>query len=357
MENKNNTIKIIVIIAILGVMLLILVNTFIMTGFSIKNNKDLVVGAILPLSGDYSYIGQEVSRGIKLALDESYLDIKVIYEDEESFNSIAAINSANKLTNIDNIDVGLTTMIEVAKPIAPIFNNKKIPLLVVWDSTNFIYESDNLFSTGFSTEKSGEKMAEFAFNELKLRKIAVISHKDVWSEIISKAFMNKFVTLGGEIVIHETYNPDERDYRTALLKIKNKNVDAIYAPLVPPVIADFITQKRELGIDAQILAGDSIIQDVIDASGNAAEGIIFTNIYVENVNVLKQKYFEKFGEEPIDITLVSFGYDGLKTIENAYKINPNNLQQGLVEVIGPSGSLDRVERIYLVKEGQLVLIN
>jgi hypothetical protein len=49
--------------------------------------------------------------------------------------------------------------------------------------------------------------------------------------------------------------------------------------------------------------------------------------------------------------MVSFGYEGLSTIIEAKKKNPEDLRQGLEDIIGKSRSLDRVEKIFVVKNG------
>lgn len=345
----------IVIIAILLVGVLIVANLLIFNVKIIEDNKELVIGAVLPLSGDFAFIGEEIQNGMKLAQENSDLSIRIIFEDDQ-FSSAVSVNAANKLINIDNIDIGLTSFVEEAKPIAPIFENSKTPLVVVWDSTEFIKESDFLFSTGFSTELAGEKMAEYAYEDLGLSKIAIVSHNEPWSELISESFANRFQELGGEIVLHNKHNLEDNDFRSTITKIKNVDVEGVYMTLLAPTSINFLVQAKEMNLDKQVLSADALIQDVIDASEDASEGIIFTNIYSEDTESLRKKYIQKFGKEPIDMTIVSFGFNGLNAIINAHKENAQDLQLGLVKVISSTGSLDKEERIFQVKDGHQILI-
>ncbi len=340
-----------IILAIIIVM--IVINTFVMTGFTIKE-QGLKVGVILPLSGEFAFIGDEIQRGMKLAQDESGKDIKIIFEDDQFTPSIS-VNAANKLTNINQVDVGVTVLVEEAKPITPIFENSKTPLVVVWDSTKFIKNSEFMFSTGFSTELAGEKIADFSFNKQGLRKIAVVSHNEPWSELISKSFKQRFKELGGEIVLHERHNLEDNDFRGTITKIKNSNADGVYLPLIAPNSVDFLVQTKELNLNKQLLSADGLLQDVIDASGIAAEEIYYTNIFTDNSEGLRKKYLKKYGSESIDITLVSFGYDAFKTVIKAYEENPDDLKQGLFDVI-EGKTINRVERIYQVRNGKPVLV-
>lgn len=355
---KNREIKIWLIIGIIALVLLIGIYGFYgitRNSVNVSEENKVKLGAILPLSGDLAFIGEEIQRGMELAKEEAKedgIDIRIIYGDDQSFSATAAVNAANKLINIDKIDVGITAFIEEAKPIAPIFNDKEVPLIVVWDSNKFIQEGgDYLFSTGFSTEKAGEKMATFAYQELGLREIAIVSHIDAWAEIISESFQDKFESLGGAIVRHEKHQTTEEDYRTTIAKIKLDDPDAVYFPLIPPTSINFLIQAKQLGLEVDLLSGDALIQDVIDGAGSAAEEIYYTNIFTTDAEELIARYKEKYGADPIDITLVSFGYEGINAIKEAVSYEDTNLRDGLVRTIGVSRTVDRAERIYKVVNG------
>jgi len=358
MTTKNKQLATGIITLVVLVLLLVSINLiYLQTG---STEDKIVIGAVLPLSGDFAFIGEEIMRGMELAKEDFQLegtDLEIIYEDDQSLVLSAAVSAANKLTNIDNVDVAITALTEEARPIAPIFNSEETPLVVVWDSTQFIQESgDYIFSTGFSTERAGEKMAIFAYNDLDLIKIAIVSHSDPWSETISKSFKEKFEALGGDIIYEEKHNPTEQDYRTTIAKIKETNAGGVYVPLVPPYSGNFLIQAKQLGLNAQLLSADALIQDVIDIAGAAAEDIYYTNIFTEDSEMLTAKYAEKYGTDPLDVAMVSFGYDGISTIVKAHLSNSEDLRQGLENVIGPSRTLSRTERIYQVIDGKGVLV-
>ena len=350
-------------LSIIAILLIIVGVTFFVAGSRNGNdipNGDLRIGVVLPFSGDFSFIGNEIMRGMEIArseaIDEGY-NIQIFYEDDQSLAVTATVNAANKLVNIDNVDVGITALVEEAKPMGAIFNDNEVPLLVLWDSNKDLQEGgDYLFSTGFSTEKSGEKMANYAYNSLGLRKVAIVSHIDPFAEVISSSFSNEFESLGGEIAYKDVYFVSEEDYKSSLLKAKLNNVDGIYFPLLFPASVNFLKQSYEFGTDATLLSADSLIQDAIDESGVAAEGIYYTNLYTEPDKnlVLTQKYVGKYGEGPIDLTLVSFGYDGIKTVIEAYSYDSDDMREGMVKIIGESRMADKIEKIYVVADGRSI---
>ncbi len=322
----------------------------------LKNENDSIkIGVILPLTGDLAFLGEEIKKGIDLAVSEYKdrgIDINVIYEDDQSLSSVIAVSAANKLLNIDKIDAGLTVFIEESRSISPIFNKEKVPLLVLWDSNNFILESgDYVFSNGFSTELAGESMADFAYNKLGVRSVAIIGHIDPWANIITKSFKNKLEIMGAKVAYNEQFNIDTKDYRTAIIQIKKLNPDAVYFPMLPMNSVQFLAQAKQLGLKSIFLTGDSFISDAINKAGSASEGVYFTNIYTISENGLFERYNKFYKSSPIDITLVSFGYDGIIKTAGSGNRSSKKIKENLESAFGDKRSASRVEKIFKVQEG------
>lgn len=338
----------------------------------VGTEKSLVIGSVLPLTGTFGILGEDIRRGADLAIFESkakYPNLIYISEDDH-FEQKTAATAANKLISVDKIDMAFTAAVQEAKSMAPIFNGAKIPLLITWDSNEFIKTAgSNIFTIGFSTEGNGEKMAIYGYSDLKLRRVAIINHVDEWSELIAQAFEAKFKALGGTVVAHESALPPTTDYRIQILKAKAANADAIYFPLLSPANGIVALQARQLGFKGAFLSGDSILQDEIDAAKGAAEGMYYTTVYADNTKALLEKYKAKYAVDPADIVFVSFGYDGIRTLLAAYDIaqaNGSTLRDALTRVsINGAGALitmngrqysERLEKIYKVIGNKPVLV-
>ena len=337
-----------------------------------QRDEELVIGSVLPLTGTFGILGEDIRRGAELAVEESmaqYPNLVYVSEDDH-FEQKTAATAANKLISADKVDMAFTAVVEEAKSMAPIFNRTETPLLVVWDSNEFIKTAGpDIFTIGFSTEGNGEKMAVYAYNDLKLRKIAIINHVDAWSELIAQAFEAKFKVIGGSVVIHESALPTATDYRAQILKAKAANADAIYLPMLPPANGIIALQARQLGFTGVLLSGDSVLQDEIDAAKGSAEGMYYTTVYADNTAALLEKYKAKYEMDPVDIVFVSFGYDGIKTLLAAYDIaqaKGGSLRDALTQVAinGVGGRIDmkgtqyseKIEKIYKVIGNKPVLV-
>ena len=355
-------------IIILSIAVLLVAGLILLTNNSNTTTKaqTVKIGAILPLSGDISVIGQEVRKGIELAEQEmsnaTKVQMTILYEDTQSLSQTATVNAATKLLNIDLVDAGMTVIYDEGESIMPLFQNQKKPLLFLWDQNQFMNEAgEYMFSNGFSDEKMGENMASFAFSNLGVKKIAILTHPTSLTVIVSDSFAKKIKEFGGSVVFDEQIPLETTDYRSVIRKIQSRTPDGVYFVLVPPNSTQFIKQAAELGMKVSLLSFDALIQDVIDAASNASEGIYFTNIYTEaqKAGELTRKYKVRYGSDPIDVTLVSFGYDGMMKIRDAIEISKKkniSLRDALEEIYGPTRSADRVEKIFQVRNGKPVLV-
>lgn len=349
------------------------------TGAAITEKDSYTIGAILPLTEDLAFVGQEMQRGIDIGVEEVNANggiqgkpLKVIFEDDGMIDPRKAVTAAHKLLNFDNVDASIITMVEDAKPIAPIYELTNVPLMVLWDVTDDLRNYQNTFSIGFYTEKAGEKMANFAYNDLELRKVAMVVHQDEWAITISSAFERKFTELGGEVLFTDFYSLDDNDYRNFILKAKARNADAVYAPLIPPISAQFFKQKVELDLEVPILAGDALTPDVWQLAPEGVEGTYFTNVFETTTHSainLKNKYINKHNEEPLAFPLVQMGYDAVKVYAKAMENtktskeiidNLHNIEQfevsGLPVSFDEDGMANKQEKIFQIQNNDQVLI-
>jgi branched-chain amino acid transport system substrate-binding protein len=333
------------------------------------------IGVILPLSGDLAHVGLELRRGIELAYSKTLQErFEIIFEDNQSFNKVAAVNAVQKLININKIDLILIDAVNTVSALDPILEKKNIPSLIIWDSNNKISNlKSKAFGFGFSTEFAGEEMAFFAFNKLKNKTVSVVSIQDEWSEIISKSFIDKFKLLGGKITSNETIPLNQTDLRTITSKIISKNPDGVYFPLFGQTLISLVKQLKAQGYKGKLLTGDGFGGNDIKILGKNAENIYVSQIYLADPS-FKELYIKKYGANDIvNLSFAALSYDAFKfafsTINNLESknklINFNNINNGFRELkfSGFTGKIDfsknrlssKRELIYIVKDRELNL--
>jgi branched-chain amino acid transport system substrate-binding protein len=192
-----------------------------------KKEKEIKIGAILPLTGSAAPYGQNAQRGILLALDEinakggiKGIKVEVIFEDsktdpKEAVTALQKLEQVNKIRYIigDINSAGVLAM-------APIAEHDHILLLSPGASNPKISDAgEYIFRNWHSDALEGEVDADFAHNRLHWKKIAVLYVNASYGEGLAQVFRDKFKQLGGEIVAFEAYSQDATDMRTQINKI------------------------------------------------------------------------------------------------------------------------------------------
>jgi branched-chain amino acid transport system substrate-binding protein len=159
-------------------------------------------------------------------------------------------------------------------------------------------------------------MAQYAYNELGIRKAATIHDGSPYAEQLQQVFADTFVELGGEITTQEAVNVGDTDMRPVLTKIAATAPEFIYYPIFIAEGGHITVQAKEVaGLENTILSGaDGMISpDFIAAAGEAAEGMYISGPDLAFDNPLGQAFLathlEKYGEEPLS-AFHAHAYDG-----------------------------------------------
>jgi branched-chain amino acid transport system substrate-binding protein len=114
-------------------------------------------------------------------------------------------------------------------------------------------------------------LAKAAFDDLGLRKIAILHSLDDYGNDSAKEFTQEFTKLGGEIVYNDGYNIGDRDFTSLLTKVRGTHPDAVMHCGVSTEAALILLQMRQLGMKIPYL-GHSGFQTVAYAQAVGATG-------------------------------------------------------------------------------------
>jgi branched-chain amino acid transport system substrate-binding protein len=323
MKNKKTLLIITAIVVIIG--LIIGINIY----QSSKEPEVIKIGAILPLTGEGSFWGNNAKKGIELSLEEinsssnknNKYKIEVIYEDSHT-NAKSAISALQKLISQYKIQCSIVDMISSnVLAMAPIANANKVVIISPGASAREITNAGPfVFRNWPSDALQGKINAIFALNELKWKKIAIIYVLNAYGEGLKDEFTNYFEKGGGKIILTEGINQGATNIRNQILKIynlyKNKSIDGVYLAIYPTEHPIFLKQSKEIGLKIPILATESFDNPKI-ISLPESEGVVYsvpaeadtTRSVVKN---FRDNFRKKFQEEP-GIT-ADAAYDALKLL-------------------------------------------
>jgi branched-chain amino acid transport system substrate-binding protein len=301
------------------------------------------------LSGDQAVWGQADKNGVILSVEQVNKaggilgkQVEVVYYDDKG-EQLESINAVKRLINEDKV-VGIIGTNSSGRQIAvaPVVEEGKVPVISTF-ATNprvTVPEAGKLmkytFRAAFIDPYSGEVTANFAWNDLKARKAAILYEiSSDYSVGVRQYFSEAWKKLGGEIVADEAFKTGDVDFRAQLTRIKETNPDVLIMPYMYKEVALSAKQARELGIKATMLGGDGWPSlALLEMAGPAVEGSYFIDhgdIKAPNVQEFRQAYKDKFSKE-IEITAL-MGHDAFMMmkagIEAAGKAEPTAIRDAL----------------------------
>ena len=141
---------------------------------------------------------------------------------------------------------------------APVFQEVGVPLLTpVATNPEVTKTGKYIFRVCFIDQFQGNALARFAYNDLKARKIAVLTNSDqIFSISLSDEFIRSFTSSGGEITAELKYIENMSDYGDLIDKLVQSRFDAVFLPGYVRDSAQIIKTARNKGVTSVFLGGD-----------------------------------------------------------------------------------------------------
>lgn len=325
-----------------------------------KNDKNtLLIGEYGSLTGGTATFGQSTHNGVMMATEEQNAQggllgkkIKILTEDDQS-KPEEAKTAALKLIRQNGV-IALIGEVASSRSMAaaPEAQRAKVPMISPASTNPKVTEiGDYIFRACFVDTFQGSSMAKFAYNNLKLRNVAILKDiKNDYSVGLADFFEKTFKSLGGNIVAVESYSEGDIEFRAQLTALKAKNPDGIYIPGYYTEVGLIARQARELGLTVPLMGGDGWDSPkTIEIGGNAVDGSYFSNHYAEDdpnpiIQNFIQKYKTKYGIVPDAMAVL--GYDATNilfdSIKRANSADPTQIRNAMAQTKdfpGVSGSI------------------
>lgn len=214
-----------IIVAIIIIILMVV-------GFSREKSpaiegETIKIGATLPLTGNYAYIGQSEANGLKMAIDEinakknnKGYKLDLIIEDNQG-DPKEAVNSVNKMIDVDGVDIIFSAFTSITGAINDIVLNKEKILFYNSTVSDIADNSKYVFRDYVDTISAGSFVAKVV-NKLNYQRVGYLGPNDSACSQMREVIENEV-----DLVKIEEFLPEEKDLKNALLKLKSENIDAI----------------------------------------------------------------------------------------------------------------------------------
>lgn len=170
----------------------------------------------------------------------------------------------------------------------------------------------------FEDSYQGKGMANYAYNELGLRKVAVINEVSDYGNGLAQSFTEQFTALGGEVADSTQYQAGDKDFASTITKIKDKGIDGIYIAGYYNEAAQIVKAAQAENLDVPIIGADGLdsADFVSQVGSDKANNIYYTTAYTainpsDQLSTFIEDYKAKFGEDPSMFAALAYDATGL----------------------------------------------
>ncbi len=257
-----------------------------------------------PITGDYSEYGKNFQRSVEMGIEFINADGGVLGKElvlsvgDSKGDPKESATLAQKWTSDPTIVAQIgdftSTCCMASQPIYD--QAQMVQLSPTASHTDYAKGSTWSFGIVGTQAAEGPFMADFAYNELGLRTIAVININNDWGVDTQKYFSEAFKKLGGKIIAKESYFDGEKDFTAILTKLKTSNPDALFMAAMYNDGALISKQRAKLGWDVTVVGPSSLYSEqLLNLGGDAVEGL-YTNVsfFTEDPDPAVQSYVSEF---------------------------------------------------------------
>jgi branched-chain amino acid transport system substrate-binding protein len=346
------------------------------------SGEPVTIGVSGPLTGQNAQYGAQWKKGFDLALEEVNAKgvkgrpLQYVFEDSQA-DPRQSVAIAQKFVSDPKIVVEVGDFSSTASMAASsIYQRGGLVQFGFTNShPNFTKGGDFMWSNSVSQADEQPRLAKYAA-DLGFKHVAVLYLNTDWGRSSQAIFAEAVKGMGVDVVASEGYQPDEKDFRSTLVRVRDAKPDAIILISYYADGALITRQTRSVGLTQPIVASGSVYSPkFIELAGEAGNGVFTESNFFPGdtrpeVQSFVTKFKAKYNEEPDDFNAVA--YDTiilLAAVIDKYGLDRTAIRDGLAaikdvpSVIYGKASFDPQTRrvagaraVYLVvKNGQFVL--
>jgi branched-chain amino acid transport system substrate-binding protein len=319
-------------------LLLLLILVIFIFSFSVVSAEMIKIGMIYNFTGAQASLDVPSANGAKLAAKEINATGGVLGEQIElvtfdgKTDAETIGKAATQLIETDKVVAILgfsdTDMVMAAAPIAA----KAGIVFVTSGATSPKLPSqvpDYLYLACFGDNVQAAAAAECAVNKMDAKSAYLLIDKGMeYTLLLGKYFKERFIELGGSIVLEDNYQTGDKDFSAQITKLKKMATmpDILFISSGPDDVGTIVKQFRDVGIDNPIFGGDGYDTPLlIQIAGSGAENVYFTThslMELEGGTDAVKQFISAYQAEyktPPENAFAGLGYDTLKLIVDAIK--------------------------------------
>ena len=218
------------------------------------------IGIVNSMTGPEAPIGEDLSNGIKLAIEDlkkKNIEVQAIWEDDTGKPQVG-IGAMEKLATRDNVAgvVGAYTS-AATSVVAKTAERYKVPLVNPVASKEEITRQGYkyVFRVSATTNDYAQVLLDMALSFGQPKTLGILNENTDFGVSGGRSAKEYAEKKGLKVVFNEAYSKGSPDYRSTLVNVKNANPDIVF---MVSYVADAILlmrQSREIGLSPMAFLG------------------------------------------------------------------------------------------------------
>lgn len=290
-------------------------------GTAVAADDAVKVGILLPYTGTYAALGEAITNGMKLAIEQAGgtlggREVEYIVVDSEADPGKAPQNMT-KLVSGEGVDVVVGPVHSgVAMGMLKVAREEGALMIIPNAGLNVATRqlcAPNIFRTAFSAWQVSYPMGQVAYDR-GYHNVVTISWNYSFGKESLEAFEESFTAAGGTVVKQILTPFPEVEFQAYLTDIASIKPDAVFTFYAGGGAVKFVKDYAAAGLHESIpLLGAGFLTDgTLEAQGESAEGVLTTLHYADNLDLEADRAFREAYqaayEKEADIYAVQ-GYD------------------------------------------------
>ncbi|MDC7700390.1 branched-chain amino acid ABC transporter substrate-binding protein [Vogesella indigofera] len=292
------------------------------------------IGQVSPMTGPIAHLGKDNEFGARLAIEDlnaegveiggKKVKFELVSEDDQADPKIGT-QVAQRLVDAQVVGVVGHLNSGTTIPASKIYSDAGIPQISP-SATNPDYTKQG-YKTTFrviaNDVQQGKALGEFAVDNLKAKKVAIIDDRTAYGQGLADEFEKAVKAKGGAISKREFTTNTATDFNAILTSIKSTQPDVIFYGGMDAQAAPLAKQMQRLGIKAKLMGGDGWqTPEFIKLAGEASEGQYSSSCGVPRDKMpgfaaFNDKFKAKFNT---DVQIYApYEYDAVKVLVDSMK--------------------------------------
>lgn len=167
---------------------------------------------------------------------------------------------------------------------------------------------DYIFRNTPTQSQETAEYANFVYNDLGIKTVAIIYQSDDWGVNINNIFTENYEALGGQVLNADNFVPDStKDFASLVTTAKAAGAEGIFVVAYYKDSASIVMKIRDLEYDGQVIITSTCLKQAFtETAGDAANGCYLINAYCADIDTDEFRAVKELYEGTYGVAMDAF---------------------------------------------------